>query len=222
MRSIVDGYWRDALGWKSSTAGVSVVPGLPDYQGIYVLAIEDRACVASPIEVDVATARMRDVMNPEWWSGALDGRVAAVLGPSVHHYLDDTRLLPLSRAVPVERSALEPLRQAVPQNDWNEGGFADEDAEYFGFFEDSELIAASNLTWWRGALSDVGVLTRPGFRGRGVGRQVAAAAARQAISRSGVARYRALETNYPSRAIAERLGFAAYGANLSVRLRPES
>jgi hypothetical protein len=47
---------------------------------------------------------------------------------------------------------------------------------------------------------------------------VAAAAVGTAIQEHRIARWRALETNLPSRAIARRLGFTDYGSNLTVRL----
>lgn len=218
MKEIVDGYWRDALGW-TARSGVTVVPQLPGPQGIYVLAIGNRACVAAPSDVDCHGAQLRQVMDPGWWDARLGERVERIVGPSVHHYLDDTRGLPITDVRPIPAAALEPLRESCPPPEWYEGGFGDETAEYFGAVRGGRLVAAANLTWWKGGLTDVGVLTHPRFRGRGLGKAVAATAARQAISRSGVARYRALETNYASRAIARRLGFVEYGGNLAIRLR---
>lgn len=48
---------------------------------------------------------------------------------------------------------------------------------------------------------------------------VAGAATRAALADHGIARWRALGTNLASRAVADRLGFSVYGANLTVRLR---
>jgi RimJ/RimL family protein N-acetyltransferase len=80
--------------------------------------------------------------------------------------------------------------------------------------EGGRIVAASNLTLWRGEPTDVGVLVDPGWSGRGLGTQVAAAAAYEAVTATGVCRYRALESNLPSLRIAEKLGFERYGRNL--------
>ncbi|MGZ4460380.1 MAG: GNAT family N-acetyltransferase [Nocardioidaceae bacterium] len=80
-------------------------------------------------------------------------------------------------------------------------------------------LAAANLTDFDGVPADVGVVTHPAARGRGLGLAVTAAAARAAIATHGLARWRALHTNRASRALARRLGFTDYGGNLAVRLQ---
>ena len=84
--------------------------------------------------------------------------------------------------------------------------------------ENDRTMAASNLTPFDGVPADVGVLADPAVRGRGVATMVAATAARYAVERHGIARWRAIEVNAPSRRLAKRLGFEDNCVQLAVRL----
>ena len=123
---------------------------------------------------------------------------------------------------------LDKFRAACDPAEWAEAGFSDptqasptEPAPvYFGAFRDGTLIAAANLTEWRGEPSDVGVLTLAEYRRAGTATRLAALASRYALDAAGIVRYRALVTNRPSLAIARRLGYQEFGRNLVVRLEP--
>jgi GNAT superfamily N-acetyltransferase len=143
------------------------------------------------------------------------GEFTKVLGPSVHAYLDS---VPDHRVDGIRQAAygeLGRLREACGEAQWEESGFAEKPERCFVGDLDGQIVAASNLTPWRGAPADVGVLVDPAFAGRGLGTDVAAAA--DAVRTAGTARYRALETNTASLRIATRLGFTAYGRNLALK-----
>ncbi|MGH3331060.1 MAG: GNAT family N-acetyltransferase [Nocardioidaceae bacterium] len=78
-------------------------------------------------------------------------------------------------------------------------------------------MAAANLTDFLGTAADVGVVVHPAHRGRGLGREVGRAATSYAVAHHGIARWRALVTNAPSREAAARLGFEPYCLQLAVR-----
>jgi len=105
------------------------------------------------------------------------------------------------------------LRKACGEAEWAEGGFADPDGVLYGI-EQGGLVAAGNLTLFRGYPADVGLLTHPAARGRGLAKKIAG----DALPAAGIIRYRALAANSPSLAIARSLGFAGYGQNLIARL----
>ena len=88
----------------------------------------------------------------------------------------------------------------------------------YGIEEDGRLSAAGNLTRFRGYPADVGLLTHPAARGRGLAKKIAVQMIGDALPAAGIIRYRALATNSPSLAIARSLGFAGYGQNLIARL----
>jgi RimJ/RimL family protein N-acetyltransferase len=73
------------------------------------------------------------------------------------------------------------------------------------------------MTDWRFRPADVGVLTRPDARGRGLAARLASTMVADALPVAGVVRYRALVTNRRSLAVASRLGFEPYGQNFRAR-----
>lgn len=86
--------------------------------------------------------------------------------------------------------------------------------------ERGRVVAAGNMTDWRGVPADVGVLTDPSLRGRGLAGRLVGAMVADALPTVGVARYRALASNVASLAVARRLGFEQYGQNFRARRRP--
>ena len=80
-------------------------------------------------------------------------------------------------------------------------------------------MAAGNMTEFRSMPADVGVITHPGFRGRGLARRLVSYMTAEQLPAVGVVRYRALQTNLPSLAIASSLGFVGRGENLAIRLK---
>ncbi|MBG6138276.1 GNAT family N-acetyltransferase [Longispora fulva] len=225
MLNVVEEYWNRALG-RDTTPGVHLVADSRGGHGVYVLGTP--GCVRVTVPTDLLTDAVLAVheiapetlLTAEFWSEAFpDG---AVLGPSQHHYLTGTDQLPdhsgIRRLNPGDHLALAELRSACPEADWEEGGFADEPGALFGAFDGGVLLAAANLTNWNGQPTDVGLLTRPEARRRGLATRTAAAASAHALRLHGIARLRALVANVPSMAIARRLGYTPYGLNVYVRL----
>lgn len=198
------------------------------WRGLYVLSVDESVFVFTPADLTEPISRAltgvdaNTALVPEWWRGVFADPAVRVLGPSVHHYLDDGTGLAAHaagrRLNPLDSAALNALRGAVDVREWQHAGFDEEAPMLFGLFEGDELAAAANLTPGPAAASDVGVLTRQDRRGRGYGTALAATAAKQAIGLYGVARYRSLDTDIASLAVARRLGFTEYGRNLAIHL----
>jgi len=231
-REAVDGWWAGIFGcsveelWRPGAwVRAHVLAGLQGYPGIYVLGYADTCRISAPEpEVAAVSAAVRDrgaaeLLRPDAWQSMLPGRIAAVHGPSAHQYLDSLDALGLAADVDeVAPAELASLRSNCTDADWGEGGFGGSDGRFFALREGGQIVAAGNLTEWRGAPSDVGLVTHPAHRGRGHAHAVATAATRAAIESAGVARYRALVANTPSRRIAADLGFIEHGRNLWITL----
>ena len=158
----------------------------------------------------------------------LIGADAGVDGPSVHCYADEQSFSGRSdpAAVPVDADdpALRHFLHANSLDDWAESGFprdpADADPNGTTFWvlrHDDRVVAAANMTEWRGLPADVGVLTEPGSRGHGFAGRLVGAMVSSALPAAVVVRYRALATNTASLAVARRLGFETYGQNYRAR-----
>ncbi|MBK0053505.1 GNAT family N-acetyltransferase [Stenotrophomonas sp. S39] len=82
----------------------------------------------------------------------------------------------------------------------------------FGAFVESELLAVSSLYPWGGvAIADMGVLTMPRARGKGLARSLVRAMIEYASERGHEAQYRCQFDNVASNGLAESLGLTAYG-----------
>ena len=80
-------------------------------------------------------------------------------------------------------------------------------------------LAAGNMTDFAGTPTDVGLVTHPEHRGRGLASRVAGTMLAWAAGEGHeLARYRALTTNAASLRVAAKLGFTPLGANVAVRL----
>jgi GNAT superfamily N-acetyltransferase len=184
--------------------GVRVVSGPPGYDRINVYRLDGTVLVMRP-----------DAVQP----------FGAALGPSQHAYLhrdDLDRSLAPGVAKRVEwTDAVAELRDAVGLDEFHEGGFGTDDIPDVSWAvtaDDGQILALGNMTDFAGTPADVGLVTHPDHRGRGLAAALAAdmlvAAFDDGIE---VARYRALKTNLASLAVARRLGFTPYGENVVIR-----
>jgi hypothetical protein len=180
------------------------------------------ADMVAPLSAAIAGLRPETVLDPAMWRSLLGDHMTSSLGPAVHLYLANRSALAAvaegRRLNPGDTTALASLRATVEAQEWEYAGFGGQAVTLFGLFDGESLVAAANLSPGPGGASDVGVLTRPDVRGKGYGERVAALAAAQAVAMCGIARYRVLVDYAASLGIAQRLGFAEYGSNLTVNL----
>jgi len=230
--------WAEALGCDARLLGgpgAHLVPGgarLQDLNGVYMADMGAAVLVYCPGRLRPRAATvLASTPHDDLFTAGTCATIAGVdevqvLGPSWHGFTDAAHFTPagpgagrrLGRGSPL----LAGLREACGEAEWAEGGFADPDGVIYGIEEDGRLAAAGNLTPFRGYPADVGLLTHPAARGRGLAKQLAVQMIGDALPAAGIIRYRALVTNSPSLAIARSLGFAGYGQNLIARLPARS
>ncbi|HZU74885.1 MAG TPA: GNAT family N-acetyltransferase [Acidimicrobiales bacterium] len=238
VRQEVDAYFAARFGLEpdfGGGTGVLVVAGRTDSPDVLLLRIGG-VCVVevAPGQLETARQRLSGLSADEAFTPALALELAGpgsrALGPSWHGYLAPATTLPerdgrVLRLPPSDRRLIA-LRARCDPAEWAEGGFPLDPAEVdetttalYGFELDGELVAAGNMTEWRGRPADVGLLTRADQRGRGLAATVAAAMVADWLSEVGIVRYRALFTNRASLAVAAGLGFEGHGANIVARRR---
>jgi RimJ/RimL family protein N-acetyltransferase len=183
--------------------GVRVVAGPPGYDRINVFRLDATVLVMRP-----------DDVVP----------FGEALGPSQHAYLhrdDLDRSLALGAARRVEwTDAVAELRDAVGLDAFHEGGFGTTEIPEVSWAlhgERGRILALGNMTDFAGTPTDVGLVTHPDHRGKGLAAALAADMLVAAFEHHEVARYRALKTNRASLAVALRLGFTPYGENVVIR-----
>ncbi len=216
----VDAAWAEALGCSLDllhAPGAHLVQGGPDlaaYRGVYMARVDDSVLLYSPPSHESAARQLLSSAAPEevfsaqsclWIAGA-DAQV--VLGPSWHGFVDVGKFRPAegSTGERVERDdpELEAVRHACGENEWLEAGFGDPDGICYGLRESGQLVAAGNMTSYRGMPADVGVITHTAFRRRGLARRLVAYMTADQLPAVGIVRYRpctAIERHWPSPAL---------------------
>lgn len=236
----VDAYWSGALGLPADElhqSEVKVVAAGNGDDGVVLLRLGPACVVVVEQEhVDGTSAAVAsldpDAVFNRTTALALAGADAEVHGPSWHGYVDRLSFSGLDaqdveRLDPADRR-LVALRNECGVAQWREAGFpmepsTDDPARcaFYGLSVDGVLVAAGNLTDWRGSPADVGLLTHPDHRRRGLATQVAGTMVADWLPEAGLIRYRALTTNVPSLTIARRIGFEGYGQHIfACRPRP--
>jgi len=100
----------------------------------------------------------------------------------------------------------------APEDDLDEAFVELDHWLVFGTFVDGELAAAASMYPWDGTmLADLGVITLPRFRGRGLGAATVRAMSAAAIERGYEPQYRCQLDNAASVALAASAGFAHFG-----------
>jgi RimJ/RimL family protein N-acetyltransferase len=127
-----------------------------------------------------------------------------VRGPPVS---DGTRQL-----TPDDEDAFARFTDEAPEADLNEAFVELGHWLVFGTFVDGRLVAAASMYPWHGTqLADLGVITLPDYRGRGLGRATVRAMSARAIELGYEPQYRCQIDNAPSITLAKSAGFARYG-----------
>jgi len=236
IKEVVDSAWGVAFGVEPSLfaeGGVLIVLAEDGIDQLESVLVDQTCVVCVPARfLDTAHQVFDGLAATEAFSHEpLDRLVddaGTILGRSWHHYGDEhsLRALPHPAAEEVAGGNLE-LQQFLEVNsieEWAESGFpripaiADPDTTKFWIYrEQGQVVAAGNMTEWRGLPADVGVLVSPVARGRGVASRLAGAMINDGLPAVGVVRYRALSTNAASLRVAERLGFVRYGGNYLAR-----
>ena len=248
LEEAVDRAWADALGCEVEqlhTPGAHLVPGGPRLLGhdvVYLARVGAATLVYCPQHVREHARSVLAVVPLGWDEHAttagddddraMCARIAGVRpeevhGPSWHGFVDAGHLVggvhARGRRLPPDHPLLTELRHACGDDDWAEGGFffgddLEDQALVYGIEEGDRLVAAGNLTPFCGVPADVGLVTRPEARGRGLATSLAARMVADALPQVGIVRYRTLVGNVASLRIARALGFVERGRSHVVRL----
>jgi hypothetical protein len=220
-------YWADRLGvTPDDFSGEGVTVGATDEDGLTVFSCDDAVIIGSPHSmqrvVDGQTEELSS-FNPtagdeirDWYS-AFD-RIETVLGPAFWGYTDQEAFKPVKSSARVlesaDGSAYASFQEAIPPDEWDNGGPAFVPGETVGLFVDDELVAASGYEVWDELLAHLAVVTRSGQRGHSYGQVVVSRATELALSDGLIPQYRTLDAWPWSVALAENLGFERFATGV--------
>jgi GNAT superfamily N-acetyltransferase len=237
LEEAVDAAWAEALGCETELLhepGAHLVAGGEALKGraaVLAAQVGVGTLVYCPDALRDRARRILAETEPRTaFSAVVCARIAGVvesevLGPSWHGFVDRARFVSgtAREGGRVERDdpLFNALRIACGDDAWAEGGFFHDpmafDGVLYGIEEDGRLVAAGNMTPYRGLPADVGLVTHPDARGRGLAKRLAAKMVSDALPHVEVVRYRALLTNAASLGVARSLGFDERGRNYIVR-----
>jgi RimJ/RimL family protein N-acetyltransferase len=119
----------------------------------------------------------------------------------------DTRQLTLADA-----EAFAEFAVAAPAKDMDEASVELDHWLVFGTFADGRLVSAASMYPWRGTrFADLGIITLPEYRGRGLAKRTVRAISARALADGYEPQYRCQLDNTPSASLARAAGFAQFG-----------
>jgi GNAT superfamily N-acetyltransferase len=229
--------WAAELGSTArvlSSAGTTVVRHGPAFEGdrvAFALATATACVVTVPDDwYAAAQAALGHLSTAEAFdsarlAGLFGSAVQRIVGPAWQGHVDAGGFTPadargtrlLSSA---DRAALDALAAACPPAEWAASSIDPGRPPLFGCVVGGVLVAAGMLAPWRERFWDVGIITRPGHRGRGYGRAVVSAMTRHGLDQGWLLHYQTLLANVPSVAVARSLGYQQHANTLAIRLIP--
>ncbi|MCM3501525.1 GNAT family N-acetyltransferase [Microbacterium sp. P26] len=223
--SLVMNHWLPAAAADLDEGdGVVVVDAdLPENRSVSVLQVEDGPTVVSLsparaahlghshgelIVADEATERISaagiSLNDPDHLFYLPVEEQAAVLAETAD---GNTR-----RLTGDDADAFTVLAAAAPENELDEAFVELDHWLVFGTFVEGRLAAAASMYPWQGTrLADLGVITLPEYRGRGLARATVLAMAAEALEQGYEPQYRCQLDNAPSVALALASGFRRFG-----------
>jgi GNAT superfamily N-acetyltransferase len=230
---------RIRQGWRAELAAPDAfrVPGRhvqlrsehdPGRAGwIGVVALGDSTCVSLPPTASAWLQVLQhrflddDLTDPATVTRVI-GPVEAFLGPATLAFLDPTAVEidadPRVTSVPAAHESVQHLAAACGPQDAQESGILAVDSSVAVWLVADRVVAASGHQVWQGQLGHLSVLVDPTFRGRGLGKAVAARAVGQVLDAGLVPQWRARSTLLASRQIARSLGFVELGRQATYKL----
>ncbi|GAA3184387.1 MULTISPECIES: GNAT family N-acetyltransferase [Streptomyces] len=205
------------------TVTVTVSPDLPENERLTVLTTTDgrtHVLITPAVRATMGLAAGQDLDEAEF------RRKVAASGITLHgadhlfsftHAVRETLLGEpdagsVRRLTSDDAAAFAAFQSAATEQDLEDSYVELDHWAVFGAFEGDRLVCAGSAYPWNGApVADIGVLTRPAFRGQGHGRHVVRALSRHALAHGHEPQYRCQLGNHASVALAASVGLTAFG-----------
>jgi len=232
----IDAYWASSFGCPVEALRPSRTLVVPHdaherFNGAYAMTFGAEPIVSVPpgefgeLRSTLSAWTSVTLESPAAARESLGARVSDVIGPAWVGYADE-RTFQMSvsdvRArilEPTDADAVDALRDACAELEWEHGGSTIGSEPVAGSFADGTLAALAGYETWGDRIAHIAVVAHPAYRSQGHARGAVALVARQVLSRGLVLQYRTLAANTPSRRIADSLGFVHRATSLAVRFR---
>jgi len=233
---VVDSYWAGLLGCPvAHFAGSSTLvvghSGLGEFPGVYLFSRRDSLLISTPPEKLEELWPKLEGLPPQAFDDLelLRERTGAAKSdlqqPSFIGYTDSKSFVPpgawtdgVRLLTEADRPALDALRAASSDTDWEYGGCNFSERPVVGQFVGNSLTALGSYDEWAGEIAHLSVITHPDYRKQGYGKGVVAAITQEALRRAFIPQYRTRYINTPSLALATSLGFVGLAKSVALKL----
>ena len=120
---------------------------------------------------------------------------------------------------PEKMEALEELKRACSNLEWEHSSLNPESKNTFGIFVQNKLVAAAHYLVFPGKLASIGVLTHPQYRFQGYAHKVALSTINHAITFGYQPHYQTIIENFPAISLSRKLGFNHFGYSCRLKLK---
>lgn len=121
-----------------------------------------------------------------------------------------------------EREHVAELQGLCPPDDVAEADLSGKSTWFTIVDEDHRPLASAGYAEWQGIVADMGALTLPSARRRGLGATATQLATNDALDAGLIPQWRAHRDNTASRRLAARLGYEELGTRLSIAVTPST
>lgn len=219
----INRYWANRLNCSPNVLEQSGTIILPckqpqDYSRIVITRISKQAIVQVPAElVEPATDRLdtAQIVTADHIKATFTDEELEIGWRDFIWYFSanadlpqpDDRVRLLSSG---ERLNLDELLSACSERDRELGNVSIEQEFPLGLFENNNLLAVAAFIFDSDAIADVGVITHPHHRGKGLGKSIVLELVRHGIEHGRIVQYSTQEQNIGSKRLAESIGFWLY------------
>jgi len=163
------------------------------------------------------------VFDVEFWANLFGGEADRILGPAWLGYADRSDFDPVVHdevklLTANDAAALRDFASSCAEIEWEHSGIEFDHSPIFGYFSNDEIHSVASYEIWGSRIAHIGVVTHPAHRGKGYGKAVVSVTADYALENGLIAQYRTLESNLPSVAVGQALGFKKYASTIAVVL----
>ncbi|MFJ4039157.1 GNAT family N-acetyltransferase [Microbacterium sp. NPDC090007] len=204
-------------------AFVVVDPGLPENRAVSVVRVEDGPTVVAVSADHAAQIGLDDgeTIPADEVTTRIEAAGVSLNDPDHLFYLPleeqevvaaETHGIHTRRLTADDAPAFATMVAAAPEHELDEAFVELDHWLVVGTFVDTRLVAAASMYPWGAThLADLGVITLPEFRGRGLARATVRALSAEALARGYEPQYRCQLDNAASVALAIASGFRRFG-----------
>lgn len=223
--SVVTQHWIPGIPYRASEGGIRVVidSSLSANRSVWLLKVRNGPDVlaVTPERAAGLSLDLADSVDARHLAARLAAAGVTLNDPDYLFYLPEAEQATLGsepacvgtrQLTPDDEAAFARFTREAPEDELAEAFVELDHWLVFGTFADSRLVAAASMYPWSGTrLADLGVITLPGYRGRGLGRATVRAISASAIERGYEPQYRCQLDNASSVALATSAGFSRFG-----------